>query len=161
MDVSYAVDQDVYQILNLNETARSFSYNSGEYTVHKVIGTNLYLVYVDDWSLTNIYPSDCPDDDACLSVRSPGCITDDDGECVSIVTDVCNNPDTPTLSSVTCSSMYLDDNTMCILENGVSSDFCATNFAYDCEDLVNAGMAVGTVRDLSIGIVSVFLLLLL
>merc|ERR1712110_1158293 len=98
LDISYAVDEDAYSSLDLNGTARSFAYNSGTYTVHKVHGTNLYLIYVDDWSLTTVYPSDCPGDDECSSVISPGCIEDDDGECESIVTDVCNDPDTPTLA---------------------------------------------------------------
>ena len=132
MDISYSVNDDVYQSMQLNEIGRSFDYNSGLYTVHQIAGTNLYLVHVDGWSPTMMYPSDCPDDPVCSSVRSPGCITDSEGDCVSIVEDICETPDVPTLPESYCLAQLFDGNFTCILELDVQSDMCASNFDHDC-----------------------------
>merc|ERR1719295_563917 len=133
LDISYTVNEDVYTAMELNVNARGFGYNSGEYTVHQITGTNLYLIYVDNWALTNVYPNNCPDNAVCSNVRSPGCIEDNWGECTSIVADVCVTPDVPTLPEVNCVAKKLDENTKCILEKGVQSDFCASNFGEDCD----------------------------
>jgi len=133
LDVSYTANDDFYHVLQLNETARTFAYNSGEYTVHQITGTNLYLVFVDEWVRLSVYPNDCPDDAACSSVRSPGCVVDNGGHCASIVSDVCDEPDSPTLQSEECVWQSLDENSMCNLEKGVQSDFCASDFEEDCD----------------------------
>ena len=124
LDISYFADEDVYELLDLNATQRNFEYNSGLYTVHQISETNLYLVHVDGWSQSNVYPSDCPEDPTCSSVRSPGCIMDMNDDCVSIAEDICANPDIVTLP--TCEVWE------CIIEPDVRSDFCATNFLGDC-----------------------------
>ena len=133
LDVSYTVDEDMYHSLQLNENGRSFDYNSGEYTVHQITDTNLYLVYIDGHSLTNLYPVRCPDDAVCQSVRPPGCITNSFGKCKPILEDICSNPDSPTVTSVTCSYVNLDSKAMSVLEDGIESDFCATCFETECD----------------------------
>ena len=131
-DISYSADEGVYQSMRLNELPRNFGYNSGTYTVHQITGTNLYFVHVDDWSLSMMYPMDCPDNSACPSVRSPGCIRDDEGDCLSIVEDICQNPDTPAQDMSTCSAIEVNEQSLIMLEDGVKSDFCATCFDDDC-----------------------------
>ena len=133
LDVSYTVDHDVYLSLQLNQTGRSFACNSGQYTVHQITRTNLYVIYVDAYALTNLYPVECPDNAKCPSVRSPGCITDHLGDCASIAKDVCSTPETPIIPSATCSVLTLGNNTMRILEDGVESDFCASCFETVCD----------------------------
>ena len=124
LDISYTVNEDVYTAMELNVNARTFEYNSGEYTVHQITGTNLYLIYVKNWALRNVYPNNCPDHSVCSSVYSPGCIGDNSGECKSIVADACINPDVPTLPTVNCVTQNLDENILTILEEGQRSDFC-------------------------------------
>ena len=132
LDVSYTADEEMYGLLDLSGTPRSFEYNSGQYTVHQITGTNLYLVHIDGYAQTMMYPDDCPNDAVCASVRSPGCITDAAGSCVSVVADICVSPDDPTLPSVNCVATVLDANTHCMLDNGVQSDFCASDFGEEC-----------------------------
>ena len=139
------MDEELYHLLELNKTARSFAYNDGLYSVHQITGTNLYLVHIEGWSQTNAYPDDCPYDSACPSVRSPGCIidiTDNYGSCISVVTDVCEETDTPAFQSGHCVWANLDKNAMCNLEKGVQSDFCASDFEEDC-DSHDAAAVVG------------------
>ena len=131
-DISYSADEGVYQSMRLNEIPRTLGYNSGTYTVHQITGTNLYFVHVDDWSLTMMYPMDCPGDSACSSVWSPGCIRDDEGDCMSVVEDVCQNPDIPPQSNSPCSATQVDEQSLIMLKDGVESDFCATCFDTDC-----------------------------
>ena len=134
LDVSYSVDEDFYRSMELTEVRRTFQFNAGSWTVHQIPGTNLYWIHVDDWSLTGIYPEHCPEDPACSSVWSPGCIKDSypGAPCVSIVEDVCFKPDTPTQSESTCSAVQLEGGSLALLEDGVESEFCATCFANDC-----------------------------
>ena len=141
LEASYTVNEAVYQSLQLNEMGKSFEYNSGEYTVHQITGIDLYLVFIDGYSLTNVYPNDCPDDPICPSVRSPGCITDHFGECASILMDVCSAPDNPMMPSGTCNSLNLDDNAMSILQDGVQSDFCATCYEEECAEAVDLNIS--------------------
>ena len=141
LDLSYTVDDEVYATLALSETAREFEYNAGEYTVHKIVGTNLYLVRIDDWSQTYPYPSDCPNDAACSSVRSPGCIMDAAESCVSIKDDICASPDTPTLSDNNCVAESLDDDILSMLEEGVHLDFCVADI--EANNYTDYGFIVG------------------
>ena len=134
LDISYSVDEDFYRSMELIEVSRTFEFNSGSWTVHQIPGTNLYWIHVDEWSLTGIYPEHCPEDPACSSVRSPGCIRGSHAgaPCVSVVEDVCSKPDTPTQIASTCSAVQLKGKSLTLLENGVESEFCATCFADDC-----------------------------
>merc|ERR1719295_213147 len=133
LDVSYTADEDLYRSEYLNETTRSFLYNTGLYTVHQIRGTNLYLIHIDNYGLTGSqYPGNCPET-ACESVRTPGCIKDNNGDCVPVVADACVTPDVPARPSVQCAASSLDENTQCILTKGVQSDFCASDYDEDCE----------------------------
>ena len=119
--------------MQLNANAQTFAYNVGTYTVHQITGTNLYLIYVDNWSLTNVYPYNCPDNSVCSSVRSPGCIEDNWGACISIVADVCVTQDTPTVQTIDyCAANDLDKDIRYILEERSQSDFCACEFSGYC-----------------------------
>lgn len=142
-DISYMVNTEVYTALDMNGTASGFGYNYGTYTVHMVGNTNLYLVHIDGYATdyTHGLPnSDCPGI-GCELVRSPGCITDNSGQCVSVVTDVCLEPDELSGPSGVCRVPVVDDNVICILERGVESDMCASVFARDCDEYDSATTA--------------------
>jgi len=133
-DISYMADEDKYVELDMNGTASEFGYNHGVYKVHKVGETNLFLIHIDGYQVDNsagLLSGNCPDT-GCELVRTPGCITDN-GECVSVVSDVCTNPDELATPQGSCTAPVVEDNVICILEKGVQSDMCASVFARDCD----------------------------
>merc|ERR1719295_2483436 len=76
--------------------------------------------------------SHCPDV-GCELVRTPGCIQDSDGECETVVPDVCTKPDVLSETSVECNVPIVDRNVTCILDRAIDSDMCASVFTEDCD----------------------------
>ena len=142
-DISYMADRAVYDALALNANASAFGYNHGTYTVHSVGDTNLYLVHIDGYASDYsdglpLAGADCPGV-GCELVRAPGCITDSQGRCETVVTDVCVEPDELSDDAgAQCTVPIVDANVICILERGVESDMCASVFARDCDDYDSA-----------------------
>jgi len=161
-DISYMADEETYVAQDFNGTASGFGYNLGEYKVHKVGDTNLYLIHIEGYGPDNTAgtPSaNCPAV-GCESVRTPGCIRDNSGNCESVVTDVCTFPDEPAATSGSCSAPIVDQNVICILEKGVESDMCATAFQSDCDlygqdDATTAPISVALVVALAGGFLSI------
>jgi len=161
-DISYMANRAVYDALDMNGTASTFGYNYGTYTVHSVGETNLYLVHIDgyatDYTL-GLPSSDCPDV-GCELVRAPGCIADSYGQCVSVVTDVCTDPDELSEVSTACRVPIVDDNIICILERGVESDMCASVFDRDCDEYDAAPHSISSLSALAVAFANLFFFLL-
>jgi len=126
-DISYMANEDKYIELEMNSTAHGFSGNNGEYKVHKVGETNLYLIHIEDYQQAY---SSAPD---AITVQAPGCITANNGQCISVVNDVCTYPDELVAPVGMCTAPIVDDNVICILEKEVKSDMCASVYTKDCD----------------------------
>eukprot|EP00485_Elphidium_margaritaceum_P006577 CAMPEP_0202689004 /NCGR_PEP_ID=MMETSP1385-20130828/4377_1 /ASSEMBLY_ACC=CAM_ASM_000861 /TAXON_ID=933848 /ORGANISM="Elphidium margaritaceum" /LENGTH=1091 /DNA_ID=CAMNT_0049344079 /DNA_START=25 /DNA_END=3300 /DNA_ORIENTATION=- len=121
-DVSYLTSEHVYETV-IKDTSQSFTYNSGAYEVHRVTGTNLFVVYITNYgkSFTS-YP-----DDAFVLV-APGCLVAGDA-CISAIVSVCETPDSPTVGDEeTSCGTTLDTFGLCVLKKDARSDLCASNF---------------------------------
>eukprot|EP01084_Bolivina_argentea_P291596 501158_1 len=130
-DVSYIVDQSVFNNGNFDTTQTTFDGNSGTYTVHDVFATNLFVIYVDSYHIYNTYPINCPDNSKCEHVVSPGCIKMTNGECKSATTDVCIKPDTTIFTESTIQCSIINELGYCVLKSESESDMCASNFIED------------------------------
>eukprot|EP01083_Nonionella_stella_P109494 319344_1 len=133
IDITYIVDENAYNA-DFSTQATSFGDNNGEYTVHAVYKTNLFVIQINDYHITDIYPNDCPDHVACPGVVSPGCVTKG-VECASATIDVCIEPDTTVSADTSVDCPRLNQLGICALENEEESDMCASDFiGIQCED---------------------------
>eukprot|EP01083_Nonionella_stella_P226816 805169_1 len=77
------------------------------------------------------YPSDC-----CENVISPGCLLGVNEECISATVDACIESEIFVISDNQCSTDSNDESNIgaCILEKGLESDICASDFVgISCE----------------------------
>eukprot|EP01084_Bolivina_argentea_P067878 123551_1 len=135
VDITYIVDQNVYGKSDFTNPT-IFGSNSGEYTVHQVSETNLFVIYVQNYHTTNLYPNNCPTDEACPDVISPGCIKTTTGECKSATVDVCIKHNTTVSVETHCN--VISDLGVCVLKSDISPDMCASKFIQikdECKDL--------------------------
>eukprot|EP01083_Nonionella_stella_P187572 689514_1 len=127
IDTAYVVDA-AYNAAVFESVATSFGYNKGTYTVHEVSKTNLFVIYIEGYVVSNQYPTSCPDHTMCSDVIPPGCLTNAADECVSATTDVCIEPDTTVAADSASSSSCTT-----ISGRAVICDLCA-NCYEDLED---------------------------
>eukprot|EP01084_Bolivina_argentea_P056359 103171_1 len=132
IDISYIANDEIYYQHKLDSIPSSFERNSGLYTVNMITGTNLYVIYIDNYQISKPYPNDCPINEDCTSVRPPGCIKETDSDkCKSALIDVCIKPDTISINGIdtSCSlKSEIDNFGICILKTDEESDMCASNF---------------------------------
>eukprot|EP01084_Bolivina_argentea_P192952 331137_1 len=83
--ITYIVNEKAYNTFNMSSEKTNFVYNKGVYTVHKIIKTNLWLIRIENYKKTRIYPWQCPNDffTKCKDVYSPGCLKNNNNECIS------------------------------------------------------------------------------
>merc|ERR1712013_688419 len=110
-DISYMADDAKYVELDMNANATEFGYNHGVYKVHKVGETNLYLIHIDGFETDTsaAFSGYCPGE-GCELVRTPGCITANNGECINVVNDVCTYPDELAASAGSCTAPIVEEN---------------------------------------------------
>eukprot|EP01083_Nonionella_stella_P316929 1151756_1 len=144
-DISYIVNDAHYDYLVFKPTP--FEYNSGNYTIHDVQKTNLFVIHIEGYQMVTQYPSDCPLNTACSGVTSPGCVLNNDAnECMSATLDVCTQSETSIApTNDVCPTESQTNIGACILTSGAQSDICATDFInIACQEAKEEGKELET-----------------
>ena len=157
IDITYMIDQEWLHQGNFSTISAGFEHNKGRYTVHDIYHTNLYMIHIENYDITQIYPWQCPYDilKKCDDVIEPGCKRSTlNGDCVPAQIDVCDEMDViyELLDDHDdeCDDNVVDKYSICVMEYGDELDMCSSELEQSdkCKYLLpNSGHQI-TVRNL-------------
>ena len=134
IDVTYIINEDVFNNGTFDVEPQGFEHNDGKYSIHYISGTNLYLIFIENYHKSRIYPWYCNTYidtvfQECKDVEPPGCIIDVKSDiCIPAFEDVCILPDLIHLEAVESAECdyEISDFGVCLLEDNQDSEMCAS-----------------------------------